>query len=662
MNKFLPALTALFFAATFNANAQTWGDSLSLELEATVQVSPAKITLTWPADADASGYSISRKLKGATSWGSSLGSLSASATSYVDATAVVGTQYDYRVIMNSSSTPTKYGYLASGINVQANSNRGIALVVIENSFIANPTFQSAVDQTIMDLELDGWYPKRIYVSSGDSVPIVKDSIVARYNENPSKTKLLLLLGHVPIPHSGDLNPDGHPDHEGAWPTDTYYGDVNGVWTDVTDSVVAATSNPRDYNVPGDGSFDQSYLPSDVDLQVGRIDLAELPSYSETEEQLLLRYMDKLHRFKMSMIQVSDRGLIDDNFTSYTEGFSQNGYKNFAPLVGRANITTANDYFTELSYNTGTTGTYLWSYGCGGGWYGGAGGIGSTANFPSDTLSTVFTMLFGSYFGDWDNSDAFLRAPLGQGNTLTNCWAGRPNWHFYTMAMGENIGYSARLTQNNSGLFYASTIGGLSRLVSINLMGDPALRMHYIQPPASINVTPGGATNSLSWTASAGGAEIGYNIYRRYSDSTDFVKLNSTLITGTSYTDVTLTHAGTVYYYVKAVELKVTPSGAYYNESLAARDSAQTNVSIVEQKEINFAVYPNPSKGNITVQLNRAGTNANLNVVNAVGEIVFTQANINSTLQNINLPVGPGVYFVRLNSAEGTFTRKIIIEK
>jgi hypothetical protein len=31
----------------------------------------------------------------------------------------------------------------------------------------------------------------------------------------------------------------------------------------------------------------------------------------------------------------------------------------------------------------------------------------------------FTMLFGSYFGDWDSQDNFLRAPLAQGLTLTN---------------------------------------------------------------------------------------------------------------------------------------------------------------------------------------------------------------------------------------------------
>ena len=76
---------------------------------------------------------------------------------------------------------------------------------------------------------------------------------------------------------------------------------------------------------------------------------------------------------------------------------------------------------------------------------------------NDSLSSVFTMLFGSYFGDWNYQNAFLRMPLTQGNTLTNAWAARPNWHFYHMAMGENIGYSTKLTQNTSSLYVTNSV-------------------------------------------------------------------------------------------------------------------------------------------------------------------------------------------------------------
>jgi len=577
--------------------AQPYGDSLSVKAEATVQVSPPSITIDWPADNDATNFTIYRKNKGTISWGSPLATLPSNATSYTDLTVSINTLYDYKIYMSSVATPVKYGYLSSGIEVIANSDRGIAIVVIEDSYIGNATFQLALDEFLNDLELDGWYPKPIYVSATDAVTSVKSSIVTTYNVDATRTKLLVLIGNVPVPYSGNLNPDGHPDHQGAWPTDTYYADMTGTWTDVSVNNIIS-GNAANHNIPGDGKFDQDLIPSDLELQVGRIDLSNMPAFSETEEELLLRYFYKTHLHKSGTVLIGEQALIDDNFGGFAEGFSQSGYNNFAALVGRNN-TYLGDYFTNLSYTTSTTGTYLWSYGCGGGSYTSCGGIGNTTNFTSDSLSSVFTMLFGSYFGDWNYTNAFLLAPLAQGNTLTNCWAGRPNWYFNHMAMGENIGYSARLTQNNGSMYIASIYGGMSRMITINLMGDPSLRNTYLPSPDNLVITAGGNSNSLAWTAS--GSEIGYNVYRRYADSTNFLKLNSSLITATNFVDNNLPVAGVAYYYVKAVELKVTPSGSFENESLAAKDSALSTVDLVTIKNSEILLYPNPA--NATINFN-----------------------------------------------------------
>ena len=88
---------------------------------------------------------------------------------------------------------------------------------------------------------------------------IKDQIVANYNADPNGVKAVLLLGTVPIPYSGDFAWDGHADHYGAWPSDAYYADVNGVWTDnsINDTSPGRAAN---VNVPGDGKFDQSYYP------------------------------------------------------------------------------------------------------------------------------------------------------------------------------------------------------------------------------------------------------------------------------------------------------------------------------------------------------------------------------------------------------------------
>lgn len=643
-------LSAVFFLFGFNLSAQPFGDSLSIKAEATVNSSTPSITLNWPADDDANEFFIYRKNKDATSWGPALATLPSTMTNYTDLTVSVNTLYDYKIHMTSLSTPAKYGYISSGIEVVANNNRGIVIVVVESSYISNTPFQNALDTFLLDLESDGWYPKTIYVSNADAVADVKDDILTVYNEDAAKTTMLILVGNVPVPHSGDLNPDGHPDHQGAWPTDLYYAELTGTWTDV--SVNNSTSaNALNHNIPGDGKLDQDYIPNNVDLQVGRIDLSDMPAFSMTEEELLIQYFMKDHKYKTANILVGEQALIDDNFTTYDEGFSQSGYNNFSALVGRNN-TYINDYFTQLSYTTSTTGTYLFSYGCGGGTYTSAGGIGNTTNFTSDSLSSVFTMLFGSYFGDWDYTNAFLRAPLAQGNTLTNCWAGRPNWYLIHMGMGENIGYSARLTQNNSTLYTASIYGGLSRMITIGLMGDPSLRAYYIPQPTNLSVTENGNSNDLTW--SAGGSEIGYNIYRRYADSVDFVKLNSTLITATNFTDNSLPVAGDVYYYVKAVEMKTTPSGSFENESLAARIAAVSTVGLNVSEDLELTMYPNPANDFVQFYLDEKYAGNVIQIFNAQGKSVFQTNAIAGINQIVVSNFAAGLYTVKIANTESQF--------
>ncbi len=649
-----------FFLLFFkNSNGQTtYGDSLSIQAEATIVANPASITITWPADADATNFIIYRKLKTAASWGSILATLPANSSQYSDATVSSGILYDYKIQMNSPSTLIKYGYLSSGVDVKAYSNRGIAIVVIENSFNSNTTYQAAIDLFLGDLENDGWFPKTIYVNKTDLVPSVKSQIVMKYNEEATRTKLLVLFGNVPVPYAGDLNPDGHTDHQGAWPTDTYYADMDGVWNDIDVNNVTS-ANLLNRNIPGDGKFDESNIPSNLELQVGRVDLSDLPAFSSSEENLLIKYLNKLHRFKTAQLVVQQKALIDDEFTSYAEGFSQNGYKNFSALVGRNNIAKA-DYFSQLSYNTSSSGTYLWSYGCGAGNYTSASGIGSSSNFASDSLSSVFTMLFGSYFGDWNYSNAFLRSALASGNTLTNAWAGRPNCFYQHMAMGENIGYSTLLTQNNAGLYLGNSLYGfVNRLVSVNLMGEPSLRNNYILAPLNLTISSTGVSNTLNWNA--GGSEIGYNIYRRYSDSTNFFKLNSDIITATNYTDNALTIPGTVYYYVKAVEKRVSPSGTYDNESLGLRTAGAAVTVGVNENATAFIseVYPNPFTNSITISGNNI---LKLEILSYNGAIIQTSnyASIN-TIELSLIDLSKGIYFINIFSSNGTIEHQKILK-
>lgn len=60
------------------------------------------------------------------------------------------------------------------------------------------------------------------------------------------------------------------------------------------------------------------------------------------------------------------------------------------------------------------------------------------------------------------------------------------------------------------------------------------------------------TVGLNWLASPSAGVVGYNVYRRLTPSGTRVKLNSALVTGTTFTDTTIQLGLTYYYSATAV--------------------------------------------------------------------------------------------------------------
>jgi hypothetical protein len=559
-------LLLLGFMATLQGQAQTLGHDRSVRMWADVQVSPPSISLRWLPHSNTTGFQVFRKLKGGTSWGSAIASPGSSSLEFTDNSVSVGVNYEYKVVRTTSNLGMGYGYVNVGIQVPMVENRGTMILVVDNFF--STSLATQLTQLQNDLEGDGWRVVRHDVSRTAPVTTVKNLIVGTYNADPNNVKAVFLVGHVPVPYSGNLAPDGHGEHFGAWPADVYYGDVNGAWTDNSVNSTGAAW-PRNHNVPGDGKFDQTNIPSAVELAVGRVDMFDLPIFSgQNETQLLGNYLTKLSNWKRKVFTAQFRGLVDDNFTGYSDAFSQNAWRGFAPLVHPNNV-TSQDYFSTMS-----TQSYLWSYGCGGGWFTGANGVGNSVDFNTFSVQSVFTILFGSYFGDWDNQNNFLRSALASGTTLTNLWAGYPNWYLQHMALGETIGYGTVLTQNNSNNHYDPQNWNAGR-IHIALMGDPTLRMHIVAPPTSVTAAQiNASTVALNWTASAEPV-LGYHVYRFNTATQNWLRITTNAVTGTSFNTDVSTLNGTVRYMVRALKLEVGFSGSYYNLSIG--NTAQVNL-------------------------------------------------------------------------------------
>jgi len=669
MKKITSAVLTLLTLLSIESFAQSPVNQ-TIQLTTTIQKNKPSITFTWNTIAGAASFKVYRKLKTGVTWGSAIATLAANATGFIDSTISIGTGYEYKFYELGSDTATTYVY--AGIEVPAIEARGKMVLLVDSTII--DSIPKELWQLQTSLIADGWTVIRKNVGRNDSTNAVKRIITNIYTADPTNVKSLFIFGHVPVPYSGDMNPDGHPDHLGAWPCDDYYADMDSNWTDQYINDVGA-GRSQNWNVPGDGKLDQNDLNqmgSDmVELETGRVDLSNLPSFSKTEIQLLKQYIIKDHNYKYKIINPTRQALISDNFQSYNlEYFSSTGWRNFAALFNAGNI-TENDpgFFSSL-----TTQSYLFAYACGGGTYTSAGGVGSTSNFAADSVESIFSMMFGSYFGDWDSQDNFLRAPLASnGWTLTDCWAGRPYWNFHHMGLGETIGYDAKLSVNSNGSLYITnpTYPWLGQYANMGLMGDPSLRLHVVAPPANVASVGGvGGKINLSWTAApATDSVLGYYIYSLDTITQVYNRISPTIVASLNFTDNS-PYNGKNYYMVRSIRLEKSASGTYYNLSEGMFDTTfvdLTGIAPVVEQNIDMSVYPNPAKDNVIVKF-YLGSNkqVKLTLINVLGEQVKevenTELGAGQHTLNFNVAnLAEGMYYLKLQADNsGDSFKKILV--
>ena len=560
--------------------------NFAVMISATPQMSPPKITLTWPALPTATEYRISRKLAAEPSFTilTTITTGAATLANHVDDTVAAGVGYEYEVRRRISGDPVLgYGYIASAINLPLVEHRGKIVLLVDET-MATP-LATGLARLQADLRGDGWTVLRHDVSRTASVTSVKALITTDYQAAPTLVKAVFLFGRIPVAYSGDISPDGHPDHKGAWPADCYYGDMDGEWTDTWVNTVSSSKyGTRNHNIPGDGKFDQNGMPgsgnSRIELMVGRVDLSSLPAFSPLNEtQLLQRYLDKDHAWRHASLSVNRRGLIDEN-SNASEKFATAGFRMFGALFGSANTIQA-DYTGTLANNA-----YLASYGDGAGDTSSCAGVVNTNNFATNDYRTVFTFLFGSYYADWDSTNNLLRAALGGPTyTLASTWGSRPYPVYHTLGMGDPIGAGVRMTQNFSGNEFSDIYKPSYTLnynfdddIHIALLGDPTLRLHPVKPITNLQPDNSASPSqiALTWSASADTDIVGYHVYRALSLSEPLVRLTGTpitaadptgsAITSTAFTDATAVEGTSYQYMVRAVKLETSNTGTYYNFS------------------------------------------------------------------------------------------------
>jgi hypothetical protein len=673
-------------------------------LSVKTSVNPPKIILSWEKHPLAYRYEVRRKLFGDLIFPTiPITSFDSTQLVFEDSTVEIGKEYEYEVrayyrayadFTFRRDDGTTYdttiftffagiGYVHTGVNVPPRHSFGRVLVLVDETIATDigielQTFES-------DLISEGWSVVRRYVPRAETfdpakVKQVKEIILEEYGKSPTSLNTIVLIGRVPVPYSGQIAPDGHPDHLGAWPCDMYYGSLfEDFWTDYNINTTTA-SDPRNRNIPGDGKFDPS-SPSgnSIDLAVGRIDFYNMPKFSQSEIELIKQYLDKNHKYRTGELRPERRGIIDDNFGAnrYLNAFASSGYRNFAALLGPQNI-NVKDWFSTLK-----TDSYIWGYGCGGGTYTSAGGIGSTDDFVKNPVNAVFTMLFGSYFGDWDSQNNFQRAALASNPSILTCsWAGFPHWYFHNLAGNLSIGYATRLTQNNFSNYWgaAYSFNGINYYINnqglyqihVSLLGDPTLTLYpaEVAPPTNLSVVqPAGDFVHLSWNPPAEPVD-GYYIYRSYKSNGEFTLINPAPVSETTFIDSSL-YEGAVYYMVRSVKTIENNSGAFAKLSRGIIQNAI--ITSVENDELissSLVVAPNPTSNNVNISITLAHEGiVSLEVYDSFGNIVkkFEPMYLAPGTHNIgwNLAINngakiqAGVYFVKLTTKNRIITQKFL---
>ena len=675
------------------------GKGFSVTVEAKVQSTPnPAIILSWNKDDRAESYAVFRKdptmhsWSDQAEWGNAIANLGKDDLTYTDENVTSGIAYEYQILkvctpagiitlnLGVTDTVTSYfgsGYVLSGINVSPVLSRGTVILLIDSTMMM--PLSAEIARLEQDLKKELWTvikrsAPRATAFNPEAVTTTKEIIFSIIEKNPNELYSILLLGRIPVPYSGLMAPDGHsPDHVGAWPADVYYADFDGEWSDESINSSGA-SRVENKNVPGDGKFDKSQNDADIKYPVGRIDFYNLTSFAETELQLLKRYLDKNHAFRSGAIKPVYEATVDDNFGAYGEGFSGSAYRGFGGLVGKDNI-VANREFLDSTITT------MFSYGCGAGSYTSCAGVGGIAEFSKRPITSIFTMIFGSYFGDWDSKDNVMRSVVAsRGTVLTTGWAARPHWFFHPMGLGKPIGEVLLGAQNNTQQYMPSIYvtnrypGGVYYQVAprgthIALIGDPTLRITSnmpIETPKNIGVTST-VSAQIDWESVPNAN--GYLVYKSSSEAGPFEALTPSPITETTFNDIKANWKQDVVYQVRAVMLRETKSGSFYEVS-APNTSEKINVSVDENtaQEFRIACSPQPMSYSGIIQFVAPhAVQAEISIHSMDGRLMkaLLKARIESGGHSLMVPAQElpiGMYMVRIIMDGKSITTPLIISR
>ncbi len=544
---------------------------------------PRGINLAWISPTNAI-TEIRRRVAGASDWESSR---AAFGTNFFDSAIVEGERYEYnvntRVANLQTGLPDDNGqFIKATRNGTPLHQRGKLILLVDQTLSAG--LEPELSGFVSSLVGDGWQvlradvprhiddyssPARFLPNYNTMVNVIKPFIRSNYAQFGPEIKQLLCLGHVPVPYTGTAADDGHSStevhgsHLGAWASDLFYGDVDGVWTDT--QTATNSSFLFNWNVPGDGRLDQNRIPENpasearLEIPVSRIDLAYMPAFAESETALLKRYLKKNFQYRMGVTSFAANAMAAE--------YVVNGSTLPAQLAGGM-LSKVRMFGQPLNGDVlSDNRSFLFGVESGPGAFDRIND--ALPNFQHTTADVArgvvrancaFYYLRGSYFPDWNTQNNFLRSLLtlpSGGLTASPFLFLSDPWRADGLGVGLSIGSEVADVVNRWSAV------GFASVRSLEILGDPTLRYPVLAPPGGPGWTVTRDSVTLHWSAVPG--VLGYYVYRSDTGAVGpFQQLTPTPVADTAFADSA--PAGGQIYMVRAAALATTGGGTFTNLS------------------------------------------------------------------------------------------------
>lgn len=508
------------------------------------------------------------------------------AQEHLDREVVPGQRYVYRVQVGSRPA---FPDLVAGVRLPPIEDRGAVALLVDE------TLAGRLRPELMRLERelvgDGWkvirrdvprHDDRDWTRNTNAIARIRAQVKADWEASGKALRCLYLIGHVTIPYSGmraeDLHTGRGDNHWGAWPADQHYGDVDGIWADREPypTHLAPVTFAITRNDPGDGKFDTEHVPPNaegdtrLEMAFGRLDFAGMPSFGRGERgevELLRQYFDKARRYRQGGMPARSAAVAAGYFGNAVDlDLLSNAYRIGARLFGGGPGGVVEGDLFALPADEASA----WGFQSGSGAIdrirSGSPDVVTSAKLtsPKRQARVLFTMLLGSWFGDWAvGEDNLLRAiTASRDYGLASVWVRNAEWRFEAMALGGTLGDSQLLTANES-VRYRDPNRGTTR--TLTLFGDPTLRLHVVPPVKGLRGQRSGKGVRLSWAEGEAGV-LGWNVYRSAEGANGpYVRVNEALVAERVFQDTEVPPGAM--YMVRAAQLVTTGSGSYTNLSL-----------------------------------------------------------------------------------------------